>query len=234
MTHRRRENFFLTFHPLCETITGRKAVTEHQQPSFIDGSCRREPDLESDPPTFTQLCRPGKGPRFEVGDRVLYATIKNPTITHRGWGLVAALEIVKLCDSHEEAARWFREKGLRLPSNCVVEGNDPKPLHFTTGLPAENGNPQQNWSQGGEPPRTLAEWDAHYKSRAAKYPKFAICTHLQPPRLHDAPFYNTSLKECFDGGRVPLTRFRAAKITNAEFDNVEALLDRASSRPISG
>lgn len=221
---RQRDHHFLTFHPLCETATGRLAVQQHGKPPFIDGSCRREPDLQSNPPTFTQLCRPNRGPKFEVGTRVVYATIKNPNSTCRGWGLVAALEVVEVFKSHEEAAKWFREQGLKLPSNCIVEGNDPKPLHLTTGLPADNGNPQQNWSQGGRPPRTLREWDAHYQYRAGRYPKFAVCKHLETPRLHDAPFYNTTLKRCFVNGEVPLTRFRAAEISSAEFAKVRVLM----------
>lgn len=227
VTQRQRENFFLTFHPLCETTTGRLAVSAHGAQPFIDGSCRREPDLESDPPTFTELCRPTRGPRFEVGTRILYATVKNPNPTLRGWGLVAGLEVIKVCSSHGEASHWFLDQALALPSNCMVEGNNPKPLHLTTGLPADNGNPQQTWIQGGEPPRTLAEWDAHYAHRAGKYPKFAICKHLQTPRLRDAPFYNSALKQCFETGKVPLTRFRAAKISDLEFEKVLMLMARA-------
>jgi hypothetical protein len=229
----RRKNFFLTFHPICETAIGRIAVSDHGTPPFIDGSCRREPDLESDPPTFTELCRPGDGPRFEVGNRILYATIKNPNVTCRGWGLVAALEVIKVHASHEEAARWFRDRKLRLPSNYIGDGNPCKPLHLTTGLPADHGNPQQQWSQSGKPPGTLAEWDAHYKHRASTYAKFAVCKHLQPPRLRDAPFYISELKQCFESGEVPITRFRGARISDAEFENVATLMSRARSSPIS-
>ncbi|TWO66015.1 hypothetical protein FN976_26920 [Caenimonas sedimenti] len=155
---------------------------------------------------------------------MLYATVKNPNPTCRGWGLVAALEVVNVFASHEEAARWFQDRNVPLPSNCIVEGNDCKPLHLTTGLPADNGNPQQNWSQGGEPPRTLAEWDAHYWYRASKHTKFAVCKHLIPARLRDAPFYTTELEGCFDTGEVPFTRFRAAKISEAEFNRVARLM----------
>lgn len=224
MKLQRGQDFFLTFHPLCETETGRRAVSEHGEPSFVDGSCRREPDLECVPPTFTELCRPGQRSRFEVGNRVLYATIKNPNRTCRGWGLVAAVEVVHVCASHEEAANWLRDRDFNLPSNCLVEGNDCKPLYLTTGLPADNGNPQQNWAQSGEPPRTLAEWDAHYWCRAGEFSRFAICKHLLPPRLRDAPFYDSELKQCFAGGAVPLTRFRAAAITAGEFEEVAALM----------
>jgi hypothetical protein len=33
--------------------------------------------------------------------------------------------VVKRFEAHEDAARWYKTRGLPLPSNCVVSGNSP-------------------------------------------------------------------------------------------------------------
>jgi hypothetical protein len=38
------------FRPLAKTPNGRNAIKQHSLPPFIDASCRREPDLESQLP----------------------------------------------------------------------------------------------------------------------------------------------------------------------------------------
>jgi len=46
--------YVVTYRPLESTATGRRVKTD---PPFADGSCRREPDLESKFPSITALCR---------------------------------------------------------------------------------------------------------------------------------------------------------------------------------
>ena len=69
--------FLATFRPLIHSPGGRDAARRYGLPPFIDGSCRREPDLESPFPSITATCRAGKfAPRLVVGDRVAYLTVK--------------------------------------------------------------------------------------------------------------------------------------------------------------
>lgn len=216
-------NWLLTFHPLCETAPGRRAVVNYSQPPFVDGSCRREPHLHTELPTVTQLCRLDKGPRLRIGERLFYMTIKDPLKDGRGWALVAAMEITRTFATHDEAAAWYRAESLELPSNCVVDGNHCLPLELTTGLPADNGSPQQNWPQDGVPPRSIEEWDAHYRDRARRFSRLAVCRHLHPPALWHPSFHDDQLKRCFADGRVPNTQ-RARSISNEEFEALLALL----------
>jgi hypothetical protein len=49
--------FLATFRPFTYTAGGRRAVQEYGLPSFIDGTCRREPDVESSFPSVLAACR---------------------------------------------------------------------------------------------------------------------------------------------------------------------------------
>ena len=54
-------NYYLnSYAPLVSTAAGRKAWELHELPPFIDGSIRREPDLEHEFPSISCLCRAGK------------------------------------------------------------------------------------------------------------------------------------------------------------------------------
>jgi len=86
-------------------------------------------------------------------------------------GLTAMLEVVKRFGSHDEAAQWYRDKGLPLPSNCMVRGNPPLPLRRTHGV-----------SRCGE----LKKWDEHYQQRADDRGVFLACKPLWLD-LHDPP-----------------------------------------------
>jgi hypothetical protein len=105
------------------TPNGREAVKRFALPPFVDGSCRREPDFESEFPSISGLCRKAKfAPRLHVGDTAIYVTTKG------GWGrrLVAVLRVRERFDSHAEAAEWYRELGLALPGNPLYrELHDP-------------------------------------------------------------------------------------------------------------
>ena len=130
--------FLATFHPLIHTAAGRRAVQRSGLPPFIDGSCRREPDFESPFPSITATCRAGGvAPRLRPGDTVVYLTVKGTygRDIQPGWRLVAVLKVVNRFESHVLAADWYRSNNLALPSNCIVEGNPPKPLELTNGTP---------------------------------------------------------------------------------------------------
>ncbi len=98
------------------------------------------------------------------------------------------LEVVARLASHDDAAAWYLDRGLPVPSNCMVAGNDPIPLERTSG--------------GG---CDVCEWDAAYRRRAASYPAFLVCRarHLA---LDDPPIVTETAAGCFRDGRIPLAR----------------------------
>jgi hypothetical protein len=126
-----RRYFLNTYVPLVATSAGRAASETHAIPPFVDGSIRREPDLEQPYPSISCLCRAGNfAPRLRASDIVGYMTCKGrygePREPHRR--LTAVLEVIAVVPSHAEAAHWYRDRDLPLPSNCMVPGNLPKPL----------------------------------------------------------------------------------------------------------
>lgn len=175
--------FYTSFRPILNTSAGRAAINRFGLPPFIDGSCRREPDFESEFPSISGLCRKNKfAPRPHVGDTAIYVT------TRGAWGrrLVAVLCIRERFESHNEAAAWYRKVGLPLPSNCWVDGNPPIPYERTAQDSPERG------------------WDIDYKRRSRTYPTFLatyplFCDLYDPPLVTDA-----TLVEAF--GRIPGTQ----------------------------
>src|SRR5207253_5495866 len=89
---------------------------------------------------------------------------------------------------HAEAADWYRQANLPLPSNCFVAGNPPKPLDETGGSGV-----------------SVTMWSNHYVSKHIRqHGDFHICEKIfceliDPPRIDDS-----LLKKFF--GRVPGTR----------------------------
>src|SRR5438105_13962551 len=163
---------FNTFHPLGENVAGRRAAEKFGHPMFVDASCRREPDFEATPPSISALCRGQNfAPRLQVEDVVVYATVLDtyPGKSEPGWRVVGVLQVARRFESHVEAAEWHLRKGLALPSNCLVEGNEPLGIGHTA-----------------RPSRVLEEWDAHYVARAGQYPVFHVCEALFL-ELHDPP-----------------------------------------------
>lgn len=127
-------SFLTTYRPLCRTRKGREAIQRHAQQPFVDGSCRREPDLESPNAAITALCR-GRmfAPRLRVGDQVAYVTKKGRYGEHQRshWRLVALLSVIERFASHDDAALWYRERALGVPRNCITSGSLPLDLELT-------------------------------------------------------------------------------------------------------
>src|SRR4051794_3898321 len=102
--------FLNTFRPLVCSAYGRSASKLLKIPPYVDASIRREPDLQHKWPSISCLCRGERfAPRLRVGDHVAYLTVKGrygDSERHRR--LVAVLEVVKLFDSHGQAAAWYR------------------------------------------------------------------------------------------------------------------------------
>ena len=122
-----------SFHPICSTGTGRRAIKVHHLPPFIDGSIRREPSFESEYPGISSLCRKGKlVNRLAVDDIIIYITIKgNYGQSRKHWKLVSILKVNAVMEDHQTAADWYRNRGFHVPKNCVVPGNEPLPWEFT-------------------------------------------------------------------------------------------------------
>ena len=196
--------FLATYRPLCRTATGRNAVKQFALPPYIDGSCRREPDLQSEYPTISALCRARMfAPRLRVGDRVAYITKIGRYGHHqdRHWRLTALLRVERRFDSHDDAADWYRAKGLPLPRNCMVSGNPPVPLDQTDGrLSAEI----RARTTGMNPEQIIRVWDRTYFERAKKHAMMLACTILFRELEEPPPVFQSDWEEWV--GRVPTTQ----------------------------
>ncbi len=189
----------VTFHPLVSTKFGINAVKAHGLPPFIDGSCRREPDLLSRYPSISALCRAGFfAPKLKEGDDVVYVTVKreygaHPSESHHRY--VARLRIKKVFANHADAAAWYRSMGHEPPNNCLVPGNPLTPYDQTHGGDAR--------VRKFDPRIRLKAWESAYSGRVGRYPVFVACeamyleTHV--PRIVDAADWAAAL------GGVPAT-----------------------------
>jgi len=181
--------FLATYRPITLNAAGRAAVQESGLPPYIDGSCRREPDLESAFPSVTATCRAGNfAPRLHVDDRVCFITVKGwyAGESDASWRLVAMLRVAYRFASHAEAAAWYAAQGLPLPSNCLVPGNPPKAFELTNRMPP---NTVKNRIIG-QPNRVRAVrlWNATYRGRVARWPMFLVTIPeylniTDPPRI---------------------------------------------------
>jgi hypothetical protein len=156
-----------SYRPLVARAAGRVAIHTYGLPPFIDGSCRREPDFQSPFPSISALCRFDKfAPRLQEDDYVVYVSVKKKYLgaSEAHWRLVAMLQVLKQFRSHKDAGSWYLEQGLGLPSNCIVEGNEPIPLSQTVATHD-----------------SVEEWDRIYRFRARKCPVFLAChaVHLE-------------------------------------------------------
>ncbi|HEX2062061.1 MAG TPA: hypothetical protein VHK90_15065 [Thermoanaerobaculia bacterium] len=191
--------FLTTYRPICRTRAGRAAAARFGFPSYVDGSCRREPDFESDFPSITALCRASKfAPRLREGDRIAYVTKRgayDDLPAH--WRLVALLRVVARCESHDAAAAWYAEKGLPLPRNIMVRGNPPLTLLQTDGvIPTD--------LRGMSPDAIIRHWDARYRKRARTWPMVLIC-EAEYRELHHPPIVEISDWMNWTGA-IPMTR----------------------------
>lgn len=162
--------FISTYVPLISTRAGREAAAQYAHPPFIDGSIRREPDLEAKYPSISCLCRTDKfAPRLKKGDFVAYMTRKgrygDVPISHRR--LTAVLQVKEVFGSHKAAASWYRARKLKLPKNCFVPGNRPLPLSHSHRM-FDSGT-----CVGDR--RTQKAWDAEYRQRSNAYSTFVVC-----------------------------------------------------------
>ncbi len=197
--------YLATYRPLIQTVGGRTAAHDHGLPPFIDGSCRREPDLESPFPSITAICRAGNfAPRLQESDQVVYLTVKGKYIKDQapGWRLVAVLRVIRRFPNHIRAASWYSEQGFPPPSNCLVQGNRPIAFELTS----KNPPAEVKKRLGGTANSRLALrlWDATYRTRMSEWPVF-LATEAEFLELnHPAQLRKPEFVAVF--GKVPGTQ----------------------------
>jgi hypothetical protein len=175
-----------TYGPLVSTRAGREASCEYNLPPFIDGSIRREPDLEHRYPSISCLCRTDKfAPRLELADIVAYLTKKaryGKEQAHRR--LTAVLKVYRVLPTHLDAAHWYRAKGESLPVNCCVPGNRPKAYEHSNRIFSGLACVPQS--------RIRQQWDKEYRYRASTFPTFVVCKPLFRELRWNAPIVTDS------------------------------------------
>lgn len=174
-----RQHFLNTYRPLVWTAAGHNAADEFGLSPFIDGSIRREPDLAHRFPSITCLCRADRfAPRIRIGDLVGYMTVKHrygdEKSRHRR--LTSLLRAWKLFDSHREAAEWYRDRKLKLPSNLMVPGNKPDPISHTVYADLSDSNSCGDRRGCGS--NLLREWDKEYADRARCWGRVVVCQRI--------------------------------------------------------
>lgn len=192
-------SFFLnTYGPLALTKLGRQAAFKYSLPPFVDGSIRREPDLEHEYPAITCLCRTNKfAPRLEAGDVVAYMLKKaNYGMGYKHQRMTAVLRVIEVMPTHAVGAQWYRKRRMRLPNNCIVPRNKANPL-------SKSHQKAPKREHGCAKPR-CSQWDDEYKKRAKRWGTFVVCERLFVNLDWDAPEVSEKmLKAAF--GKVPGT-----------------------------
>ena len=211
-------SFYLnSYAPLVASRAGRIASDEHGIPPFVDGSIRREPDLEHLFPSISCLCRADKfAPRLRVGDTVAYLTRKDGYGTgtsHRR--ITAVLQVQAVFACHGDAATWYRDQDLPLPNNCMVPSNAHKPLDQSHRLHKDGGVLDDA--------KLSRRWNGQYRLRASRFGTFVTCHALFRDLSWDAPLVGEDdLITAF--GRVPGTR-NPGTVPKDEFHFLLNLLD---------
>jgi hypothetical protein len=165
--------YLCSFYPLCCTKEGQTAIQKFRLPPFIDGSCRREPDLTNSFPAITGLCRPGFAKKLENGDIVIYISNKKGVGSRR---IIAVLEvIIDNCTYHQKAADWYIRRNCELPNNLMVKETNPIDINKTHRM--------GSWDSCVKGAKKLEEWNKFYIERAENKPKVAICKILYKETL---------------------------------------------------
>ena len=202
-------NFLVSYKPLVMNGRGKTAIRRFGFPPYVDHSCRREPDFESEFPSITAMCRRYNfAPRLNEWDVAVYITTKGKYSRdlERHWRLTAILRVIKRFKSHRRASKWYQNRGLELPSNCMVRANPPLGLDKTS-------NPDRL--------SRVQSWDALYWIRSREIGVFLVCRPLfldlyDPPVVTEQMMYTAF-------GRVPGTR-TPPKISDMEYQTFTTLV----------
>ncbi|TMI66123.1 MAG: hypothetical protein E6H07_09530 [Bacteroidetes bacterium] len=224
-----------SFHPLCETDIGQNAVNKFGYPPFIDASCRREPDFENPFPSITALCRQEKfAPQLYPNDIVVYMTVKGKWLTHFDhYRIIAILEVIERKDTHLQAKSWYTNKGLTIPSKCMIHDNPPHSFNETGGRYEKQKDisnfltyPPDKQKIIGD--RIVSHWDNEYLAKSKKWSCFVISKPIfmnltDPPILTDQDILNIFKKKI--NTRTP------KKLTVHEFTQIAKFADVNFIRP---
>ncbi|WP_417588794.1 hypothetical protein [Owenweeksia hongkongensis] len=208
-----------SFTPLYVNRVGRQAASQNNIPPFVDGSCRREPDFENPFPAISELCRPKKFiSRLSEKDIVIYITKASRYKSNDSqWSFVAALEVIKLLNSHEDAVEYYEKMGVPVSHNIMYHANEPLSWEFTHGICGFK------WKGLNEAQR-IRRWNHGYKERAQNNPLVAICKpwegqlHLDNPPVID----RNMMKKIFR--RIPGTQ-NPPKFREAEWERFKSVLN---------
>jgi hypothetical protein len=209
-------HYLCSYRPLAASAAGRMAALAHGLPPFIDGSCRREPDLQAAAPSISALCRRSIfAPRIWPGDRVAYISAKGRYAGDACWCLVALLRVELRFESHVAAAKWYLSNGHDLPSNCMVPGNEPQKYDRTNRHPPPEVRARVNAEI--DPTRTVRLWDATYAPRARDYGAFLACRSDFLELWHPPLLRHSDMMAFFN--RIPGTQ-NPPKIARDEFERL--------------
>jgi len=196
----------VSYAPLCRNSFGRKAMQEYGLNPFIDSSCRREPDLDSKYPSITATCRAGKlAPVLNVNDILIYLAKYGGS-----YNMTAILKVIETLDTHEQGAKWYLGRGLKIPSNCIVTDNPPENYFATAG----NFGPERDIRKFESLPEDrklrLAEvklraWDSGYRSRVREYPRLNITEPIYLNTKNPITISPGELRSWFDN-KIPGTQ----------------------------
>lgn len=198
--------YLVSYKPLCNEKQGKEAIEENGQYNFVDHSFRREPELESEYPGISSICR-GRNfaPRLEEDDVIVYITVKGKHIkgiNEKHWCITAILRVMKKCNSHDEASKWYLNQGLKIPSNCIVDGSNPLPNEYTA----------LSYSRADE---------EKYRKNVTQYPQYLICEAEYKELKFPHKINDNDMKSIFN--RIPPTQ-TPTTITLDELDKLRSII----------
>lgn len=174
--------YLSSFNPLIINKFGKIAIEKYNFPSFIDGSCRREPDFENELPCITGLCRPGFAEKLKVKDIIVYVTNKKGVGSKK---VIAFLEVVKVFENHRKAADWYIKENKTIPNNIMVDETKPFDLDKTHRF--------HSIKDELTDVELLKKWNVIYKCRSKNKQKVVQCKILykeldSPKELDETKF----------------------------------------------
>jgi hypothetical protein len=185
------------------------AIKKYQLNPYIDGSCRREPDLENPFPSITALCRQSSfATKLWPNSVIVYISLGDTDLKNPNYRLIAILKASKRFDNHFLASRWYRENNISIPSNCLIPTNDPQPFDktiskFTNKKGIEHFLQKEAIQQEIIGQRIINSWDREYQEKSERWPTFivtkpkfnAIVEDIEPPIITVADFLRIMTKQ---------------------------------------
>lgn len=198
-----------SFNPLIVNKYGKIAIKKYDFPSFIDGSCRREPDFENELPCITGLCRPSFAEKVNVNDIVVYVTNKKGVGTRK---IVAVLEVINIFENHRNAADWYIKENRQIPNNIMVDETKPFDLDKTHKI--------HGIKEKLNEIELLNKWNLIYKLRSRTKQKVVQCKVLYKELNYPKEFDNNKFERRLVAQNPPILKVEEFKIIK-ELINIE-------------